>query len=169
MDWKCFSLMDKQMDFHWWRVIVKQSSLYVKYNVFYSKMYFKVSFRKGIVELQHACAAAALFIHSYLVSFKLSDLKWELTLRQNHILIVLPIELFIHIYLLCVTIHKISAAPCLSRDHIPVNKDNPLTYFLSTKLHCFTAHEKTCIYSWTRWNQYWQLLSLAVKSASLVS
>lgn len=79
---------------------MKQSSLYVKYNVFYSKMHFKVSFGKGIVELQHACAAATLFVHVYLVSFKLSGLKRELTLSQNHILIVLPIELFIHIYLL---------------------------------------------------------------------
>lgn len=76
---------------------MKQSSLYVKYNVFYSKMYFKVSFGKGIVELQHACAAATLL---YLVSFKLSGLKRELTLSQNHTLIVLPIELFTHIYLL---------------------------------------------------------------------
>lgn len=64
------------------------------------KMYFKVSFGKGIVELQHACAAATLFVHVYLVSFKLSGLKRELTLSQNHILIVLPIELFTHIYLL---------------------------------------------------------------------
>lgn len=54
---------------------MKQSSLYVKYNVFYSKMYFKVSFGKGIVELQHACATATLFVDLYLVSLKLSGLK----------------------------------------------------------------------------------------------
>ena len=59
--------MDKQMDFQWLRVTVKQRSLYVKYNVFYSEMYLKVSFGKGIVELQCVCLCVCVCVYSFIV------------------------------------------------------------------------------------------------------